>query len=372
MRSKKIMFIIIALLAVVAAVLTLAAPGDLFLDKENRPAASAPAFSMQALFDGTFTDDTEAYLTDRFPAREELMSLYALINMGMGKTEINDVYLCSDGYLIEKPAKDKDYGKLVNNVNTLAGNNPGVHFVMMTVPTAVTVLDDKLPAGAYAGEQRADTDKIKSDLDAGVRFIDCLPVLEEAAAEQQVYYRTDHHWTSYGAFAAYKEFCRQEGFALPDIGSYKIEEVTDSFFGTVDAKVNDPFAKADVITKIYKPCDITVDYGDHQSDTLFSGSYLDQRDKYSYFLDNIHDKISITVNNPKEEAKGKVLLVIKDSYANCFVPFLTENYEKIIVLDTRYYMYGASSVIEQEGVTDCLILYNLNSADKDAGLAGIY
>ena len=372
MRAKKVMLITIAVIVAVCAAWALIAPKDVFLDKENRPAASAPAPSAQALFDGELTGNIEDYLVDRFPLREDLMSLYAVINKAMGKTEVNGVYLCSDGYYIEAPARDKDYGKLVNAVNTLAGKNPDVHFMVMTPPTAVTVLSDKLPYGAYAGTQREDYRKIQESLVPDISFIDCLPALEEAASSYQVYYRTDHHWTSYGAFAAYREFCREEGFKVPELSEYKIEEVSDSFLGTVDAKVSDPFAAPDTITTISDPVPVTVEYPGHSEDTLYNSKYLDLRDKYSYFLDNINDKIVITQQDPLPSAQGKTLLVIKDSYANCFVPFLTANYEKIIVLDTRYYMYGASSLIESEGVTDCLILYNLNTADTDTGIPGIY
>ena len=372
MRAKKVMLIAIAVLVAACAIMTLFAPKDVFLDKENRPASSAPVFSFNTLFEGKLTEDTEDYLVDRFPGREDLMSLYALINKAMGKTEVNGVYLCSDGYYIEEPAKDKDYSKLVNAVNELKGKNPSVRFMMMTPPTAVSVLSDKLPYGAYGGSQREDYNNIRNSLDPDIDFIDCLPALEEAATKWQVFYRTDHHWTTYGAFAAYSELCREEGFKVPDIKDYKIEEVSDSFLGTVDAKVSDPFAVPDKIYAAKEPVSVTVEYQGHTESSLYNAEYLRQRDKYSYFLDNINDRITITQNDPLPDAKGKTLLVIKDSYANCFVPFLTENYEKIIVLDTRYYMYGASSVIESENVTDCLILYNLNTADSDAGLAGIY
>ena len=366
------MLIVIAAMIAVCSVWTLFAPKDLFLDKENRPAASAPKPSVQALFDGTLTEDIEDYLIDRVPARENLMSLYAVICKAMGKTEVNGVYLCDDGYYIEEPGRDKDYGKLVNAVNALEEANPDVHFMVMTPPTAVTVLADKLPDGAYAGSQREDYQKIRASLNEDIAFIDCLPALEDAASAYQVYYRTDHHWTTYGAFAAYLELCREEGFEVPGISDYNLEDVTDSFLGTVDAKVSDPSADPDTITTIDNNVPVTVEFPGHSEETLYNSKYLTERDKYSFFLDNINDRIVITQQEPLPSAKGKTLLVIKDSYANCFVPFLTANYEKIIVLDTRYYMYGASSVIEAEGVTDCLVLYNLNTADTDTGIAGIY
>ena len=137
--------------------------------------------------------------------------------------------------------------------------------------------------------------------------------------------------------------------------------------------MNDSGAPKDSIERIlpkdWEDC-LTVNYSRGiTSNSLYAPEYLGQKDKYSYFLNNLNDKIEIHNNNCKN---GKTLLVVKDSYANCFVPFLVNHYENIVVLDTRYYMTGVSQYIKNNPVSDVLILYNLNTLDEDTGTRGIY
>ena len=145
------------------------------------------------------------------------------------------------------------------------------------------------------------------------------------------------------------------------------------FYGTIYSKALTPFQPYDRV-KAYKQSEenleIVYDDGRDDQDSLYSDYWLDKKDKYSYFLDtNNHSKIEVTnkgVNN------GKVLLVVKDSYANCFVPFLVNHYEKIVILNTRYYRSGVLKAAKECGATDALFLFNLNTFDTETAIAGIY
>ena len=184
-----------------------------------------------------------------------------------------------------------------------------------------------------------------------------------------MFYKTDHHWTTYGAYFAYENYCKALNLVPYKMDEYNIKVVSDSFYGTVFSKVNDMSVKPDEIVCFEKDRNLNIMYQGGMSDSLYNESYLEQKDKYSFFLNNINDKIII---ENKDINNSKVLLVAKDSYANCFIPFLTDYYEKIIVLDTRYYMYGVSGLIEKENVTDILLLFNMNTIDTDAAINGIY
>ena len=117
---------------------------------------------------------------------------------------------------------------------------------------------------------------------------------------------------------------------------------------------------------------LTVFYEDtgETTDSLYALDYVEKKDKYSLFLNNLHPLIQIT-NEKAETDRGLVL--IKDSYANSMVPFLIHNFKTIYVFDTRYYKWGPSAFIQEHGdVTDVLILYNMNTLDTDLGIRGIY
>ena len=149
--------------------------------------------------------------------------------------------------------------------------------------------------------------------------------------------------------------------------------VTNEFYGTIYSKVNDYSLMGDSITIYTNPEDsLTVNYTDTKevTDSLYNLNYVNKKDKYSLFLNNLHTLIEITNETAESDRE---LVLIKDSYANSLVPFLTHHYKKIYVFDTRYYKEGPSSFIkEHPGVTDVLLLYNLNTLDTDSGIRGIY
>jgi len=203
--------------------------------------------------------------------------------------------------------------------------------------------------------------------------IDCSTHLSNAAESGQLYYYTDHHWTTYGAYQGYLAYCEMKGLTPVSLNEMTAEMVTDEFYGTIYSKVNDYNHRADEITIYTNPEDVlTVQYMDTEEtcDTLYNLDYVSKKDKYSLFLNNLHDFIQITNETAESERE---LVLIKDSYANSLVPYLVHHYKKIYVFDTRYYKHGMSEFVkDHSGVTDVLLLYNMNTLDTDSGIRGIY
>ena len=139
------------------------------------------------------------------------------------------------------------------------------------------------------------------------------------------------------------------------------------------SKAGDYGRKGDAITIYTNPADkLTVEYVDtgETSDSLYNLEYVNEKDKYSLFLDNLHSLIEITNDNA---ASDRELALVKDSYANSMVPFLVRHYKKIYVFDTRYYKQGVSAFVkEHPTITDVLLLYNMNTLDGDLGIRGVY
>lgn len=343
-----------------------------FSEQENRYLSSFPGFSWEGLVDGDYTADLESYLADHFPLRDFFMGIKTGFELAIGSKEINDVYIAADGYLIEKYEQPQNTEKIIRVFEGLNESVTNAEVYLMLVPTASVIYREKLPAGAPMASQLDTMEQIYSGTG-------CVPIKVQEAmelykdGEEPLFYRTDHHWTSFGAYIAYREFCQTKGIEPAEPDSQKKQVVSEDFKGTIYSKVNDYTHSGDEIVIYENPEQkLIVNYTDTKeiTDSLYNYEYLQRKDKYSFFLNNIHPLIEIT--NEASETEEELVLV-KDSYANCMVPFLVKYYKKIYVIDPRYYKQSVSELINSNpAVTDVLLLYNMNTIDTDLGIGGIY
>jgi len=338
-------------------------PDRTFSENENRVLASAPEFSVENLFEGKFMSDYEKYITDQFFLRDEWIQLKTLTEMALNKQDINGVYMGKDGYLIERHedseidfemlAKSKDY--LVQFVERYTKRLGADKVKVMLVPTASEVLLDKLPPFAEGFNQNGMIDEVYASLPEGVA-VDVRDILKEHA-DEYIYYKTDHHWTSLGAFYAYQAYCEAKGFDVPALEDATFTEVSDEFLGTVYSKLNLELSKDSMHTVMLpntpSKIQMTVDMAE-KFNGLYNDEYLSQKDKYSYYLDGNHALTEIVSNS---EGEG-TLLIIKDSYSHCFAPMTLGNYEKVYLVDFRYFNMPISQFMMQYRITDVLVLYN--------------
>ena len=241
--SKSVM-ILFLLLVFGFTVVTFVWPERTFSENENRVLASAPEFSWDSLFEGKFMSEYETYITDQFFLRDEWIQLKTLAEMALNKQDINGVYMGKDGYFIERHEDSEiDFEMLEKSKNYL------VQFVerytkrlgtdkvkVMLVPTASEVLLDKLPPFAEGFDQNGLLDEVYGLLPEGVA-VDVRDILKEHA-DEYIYYKTDHHWTSLGAFYAYQAYCEAKGYEVPSLEDATFTEVSDEFLGTVYSKLN--------------------------------------------------------------------------------------------------------------------------------------
>lgn len=360
--SKSVIILFLVLVFGFTAV-TFVWPDREFSENENRVLASAPEFSWEDLFEGEFMSDYETYITDQFFLRDTWIQLKTGTEMLLNKQDINGVYMGKDGYLIERHEDSKiDFEMLEKSKNYLqkfveryVKQLGPDHVNVMLVPTASEVLLDKLPPFAEGFDQNGMIDDIYGRLPEGTA-IDVRDILKEHA-DEYIYYKTDHHWTSLGAFYAYQKFCEEMGFAVPDLSEASFTEVSDAFLGTVYSKLNMEISKDSMhtVTLPNTPSHIqmTVDMAE-KFDSLYNEEYLSKKDKYSYYLDGNHALTEIASNS---EGEG-TLLIIKDSYSHCFAPLTLGNYEKVYLVDFRYFNMPISQFIMQYRITDILVLYN--------------
>ncbi len=338
-----------------------------FSEDENRSLEQLPEFSVQALVDGDYQQQLDTYLCDQTAFRGGFMRVYGTAQKLMGKCEYNNIYLCDDNWIIDKYNTPKNTEMIAKKLKNIADTSPA-SCTLMLVPTAVSIYDEVLPAGlGFEVTQKETADYIFSN--SGMTNVSLWDVFESEKNDTQLFYKTDHHWTTGGAYIAYTEYCKAMGFeALPE-SCFDVERVSDSFFGTTYSKALTAFQPADEMYAYKQSMDgITVTYAGGEGE-LYWEEYLSKKDKYSYFLGS--NQPIVTIEN-ENVSNGRTLVVVKDSYANCLVPFLINHFEKVVVLDTRYYRNGVTYAVEQNEATDVLFCFNLNTLDTDTAVAGIF
>ena len=347
-------------------------------EAENRPLETRPAVSWQPLISGSFAKAYESYLSDQFILRDEWITLRTGIERAALKQEINDVYFAKDSYLIEKHSgvfREECAGQNVTRIgaffNNLTETYGAEHLTCMVVPNAVDILRDHLPAFADPYDEEDYLSRIRDAVPEGVWF-DASSVLRkshEEDASKQLYYRTDHHWTTGAAFDVFAAWAAEKGIGQTDESRYQKEVVTDSFEGTISSKLGirgreDSIERWDPVT----PFDYYLIY--NQSDdirnTMYQKSFLDTKDQYAYFYGGNHGLIETVM---PDSSTGRRLLIVKDSYAHCFAPFACAFFDEVDLVDPRYYNASIKELISTHSYTDILFLFNAAGCAGETALA---
>lgn len=350
----------------VVGILTLALPAKELSENENRNLAQMPSISMQAVNDGTFQKDLDSFLSDQIPLREVWVRMGSGIKKLLGRKELNDVYLGKDGYYFQAFTEESYSSSRMISVFQMMEDLYQKHSVpteLLMVPSPGTILEDKLPSNA----PYYDADKVYSAADQLLSFpvIDLRDTFLSQKDSCQLYYRTDHHWTTEGARLAYETWTKLHG---TEPRHYDLQTVSEDFHGTLYSKVMD---SADVKDTIKAPADlpkvtITYDNGEVTS-TPFRPEFLEKKDQYAYFFGGNFGKVVIDTGADSD----KTLLIFKDSFANSFVPFLFEDYGRIVMVDLRYYGGPVEQLFEEYDVSQVLYLFETTNLLTDTGILRI-
>lgn len=354
------------------AILNFTLPDRKFSEEENRILQSKPTFSWKSLEEGKFTKKYEEYITDQFPFRDFWVSVKASSERLLQKRDNNGVYLGKDGYLLQKVDKvnEEILNKNLEAINIFAKNNTKSKVYFLLIPNSVEVLKEKLPPFATSKNQLNIITDVQKKLDSSITFSDGYKALSKHK-DEYIYYKTDHHWTSSGAYYAYNYLGNKMEYSPFPIEDFNIEKVTDEFYGTLYSKGNFRSTKPDSI-HIFKPKrepSYTVEYLDTNtsSHSLYEFKHLNTKDKYSLFLDGNHALSIIKTDINKD----KKLLIIKDSYAHSLIPFLTNNYGEIHVIDLRYFNMSVGNYMKENNIEEVLLVYNILSFVEDSSIINL-
>ena len=349
----------IAVVLVGLALASLLTPDREFSPNENRYLALPPELTWTTLMDGTFTQKAEDYVADQIVLRDVWMESASLVQRAAGRLEVNDTWLGRDGRYFAKVTPDtfdmQQYEKNLEQVRRFFDANSDRDCRILMVPTPAYMLHDLLPANAplFGAAQCYDTLLASFPRET----VDVRAALTADAPD--MYYKTDHHWTSEGALTAYQAWCAAMGHTPQD---WQLETASTTFQGTLYSKVLLPDSPYDRVTIASDAAIRSMDCDGTVSDSLYDLTALEEKDHYKIFMGGNYAKVDIETG----ANTGRSLLLVKDSFANSFLPFLVKDYDTITVLDLRYYRESVQPLAEE--ATDVLVLYELTNFAADKNL----
>lgn len=342
--------------------------------QENRMLATKPKFRLSSLISGDYDEKFEAYMDDQFVGRDMWRKLKVAVDRIGGSRLENGVYIGTNGQLLEQieVADENHLAANIKAIKSFSERQKKIPVRMMLVPDAANVLNHSLPALAKPEDQTQMFSMVRKDLGDSVEWIDVSTELNKHKTEK-IYYKTDHHWTTLGAFYAFQATAPSLGIEGDLSGKYVSHAVSNSFNGMLASKSGVNLGEKEQID-IYVPTeedtDLIVDYVDEgkRSTSLYDSSKLKEKDQYTVFLGGNSSLLDIrTVST-----STKRLLLVKDSFANSFIPFLTPYYREIVVVDPRYYSGTINDLMDSYRISEVLFLYSGNTFFKDNNISGVF
>lgn len=342
--------------------------------QENRMLATKPKFRLSTLISGDYDEKFEAYMDDQFVGRDMWRKLKVTVDRIGGSRLENGVYIGKNGQLLEQieVADETHLAANIKAIKSFSESQSKIPVRMMLVPDAANVLNHSIPALANPEDQTQMFSMVRKDLGDSVEWIDVSTELNKHKTEK-IYYKTDHHWTTLGAFYAFQAAAPSLGIDGDLSGKYVSYAVSDSFNGMLASKSGVNLGEKEQID-IYVPTeedtDLIVDYVDEgkRSTSLYDSSKLKEKDQYTVFLGGNSSLLDIrTVST-----STKRLLLVKDSFANSFIPFLTPYYREIVVVDPRYYSGTINDLMDSYRISEVLFLYSGNTFFKDNNISGVF
>ena len=349
-------------------ILNLVLPDRQFSEQENRYLQMRPEFSFKSLFSGDYTSKFETYTTDQFTFRDEWITLKAASELALGKQENNDVHLCENGTLIEgfKRPENSVLDSNMSALNTLVENTDAdVYFAL--IPDKSDLYASLLPKNAPNDSEKEVIDYCYGQSNA--TNVDMYSALS-AHKDEYIFYRTDHHWTSLGAYYGLSALAESMGLPCPALDSYTDRHVvSEEFYGTtwsssgfswVDPDTMETFVNAPEGLKV-----TSYPQGSPVEGKLYDFSFIEKKDKYSMFMGGNCPMHVIETGNEDKPS----LLILRDSYTDSLIPFLLDDFSEIHVLDLRYYHASLKAYIEQNDFDNVLVCYSVSNFCSDSNIS---
>ncbi len=337
--------------------------------------AQKPKLTAESVMDGSYMEEYGSYFNNRFFGKGVLKGLDFSVRTAFGNRKSEGIYRGKGEALLEEIAKpdDKAVKESIQKIQQLSGTYYNIPVYFMLVPNAAGIQPEKLPSYAAGRNQKKQFEEIKERLGAGINWVDVTKVLEKHG-DEDIYYRTDEHWTSLGAFYGYEALAASMGIDTSKAPELKPYVVNNDFNGSLSWRSGYGNGYKDSIT-IYAPGKtkdsvrmvMTNMDTKKKSATFYDSAKLEGKDKYSLFLGGDAGMTDIKTTADTTER----LLIFKDSYANCLIPFLAPYYREIIAIDPALYKGNVQEIMQKARFTSILFLYNGNSFVTDTYLSRV-
>lgn len=342
-------------------------PKTEFSELEKRYLAESPVLTGKTLTSGQFGEDAETYMADHIPGRDFFVGLNAYVDLYTGRQVSKDIYVADNDRLVEAPVtwNGEQANKNMSAVNQLA-QTLGRPVDFMLVPSAGWAVEDSIQGIADPYMDETLISDIYAMAGENVEAMDVLSVFESVEDKASLYFKTDHHWTSLGAYTAYSAYMQEKGREYPAREEFTVSTAED-FKGSTYSRAALWMMPGETLEMWQRTQNLLVTNGEseevHQG--IFYENRLDEADKYTVFLDGNHS--IVTIENPENAGKGSIL-VLRDSYSNCLGGFLAESYETVVLVDLRYYKQSVTELCAQENFDDVLVCYSLGNFMTDNNL----
>ena len=363
-------FFVSSILVILFTVIDIINSPNEFSELENRKLSQMPILSLKSYIDTSFSSDYEKYINDQFFLRDNWIDLKSRIEYLLGKRENNDIIFGKENYLFKKFTTFNDE-MLENNLNSIITftNNYNKEVDFFIIPNSYAVYDELTPRYLPLVDQLSLINSINSYLSLKSNdHINTINVAEELLKNKDdyIYYKTDHHWTSYGAYLAYLTYMDYLGLEIVDINN--LEKITiNNFLGTYYNRSKYFKADSDLIT-YYNILGLHIEIDGKEKLSLMDLDKFKGSDKYSAFLWGNNGLTKVINENISEERKGSSILIFKDSYANSFIQFLSYNYEIIDIIDLRYFKESIRNFMKDKDYNEILIMYSFNNLSSDINI----
>ncbi len=382
---------------------------------ENRKLTAFPAFSDSSFWSGKYFKQMENYYADNFPWRDKWITSASSFKNYLGyqsseikiydpandaeaneKTDTTKEEITQNGPLpddgatgeVKKklfvfknrgfemfgggPAMGKSYANVINEYNRLL--SPGIQIYNLIIPVALEFeLTEK-----YASLQKPNRPAIENvynSLDSNIKKVWAIDEIRKHRTEY-IYFNTDHHWTSLGAYYAYRAFCATAELTPVSLDTVPFK-TKSSFLGSLYRLTRDPKLKENPDSVRYYLFKDSVNFYIGASNKIgywakskMYGEGASGSNSYSVFLQGDLPVVKMET----QHKNGRKIAIVKESYGNAFAPFLVNNYEKVIVVDQRYYTGDFVAMLKAEGINELLFINNIFAAhtpfhiDKIKGL----
>lgn len=345
-----------------------------FSEMENRYLAQRPKMTWRSLFENEYTLKYEEYINDQFIGRDGWITLKSMSESALLKIENNGIVYGTNGRQFEfYTALDEE--RLARNIGFVSRfveqYGKETEITLAVIPNSYAVYPEAVPAGLHnVDQEKSIRDTYGAFANLPAHTLDLFPAMLDAKNEGNAYYNTDHHWTTLGAYHAYRAFAESRGIkpvSLGELEAYKKEQ--PGFLGTYFSKSKLFSAKEETITWYDLPfTSLTIDGA--EKPTLHDNEKWALRDKHAAFLWGNNGVTVLKSGNNRNSAENETsrILVFKDSYGNSMVPFLSYHYDEVWMVDLRS-IDKISPIMQETAFDDVLVMYNFMNFVSDTNLA---